>query len=89
MPRETEREFEISEEKEINIKKLMISGEILAERTRKEGVPVTKDSRIDMDGFKDTYTKKDLDKDKEKVKNQESKWFPGMTQEQISKEELK
>lgn len=75
MPRGLEREIKILQEKEKNIEKLKILVESLAEKMRGEGVPVTKDCRIDMDGFKEVYPLKFLDRDKEEIKNREAEWL--------------
>ncbi|MFH1657092.1 MAG: hypothetical protein ABH919_01375 [bacterium] len=81
--------FEIGEKKENDIEGLeTFIGEV-AEKLKKEGVPVDDDCRIDMDAFKDVYPSESVEGNKKTVEEFENKWYGNLSKSEIKQEKLK
>jgi len=78
------QQLDKKDEEEKTEKNLIIFIEKIGERLKKEGVPLNKEARIDMDAFSKIYSQKEIEKDKELIKDREKKW-----QEKENKEEIK
>jgi len=84
-----EKILERIEEEEENREKLENFIKRTAENLQREGVPVTEDCRIDISAFSKVYSENVIERDKKLIKEYESQWYPGLSEEEIKKERLK
>lgn len=86
--RKVMREEEKKEE-EKKFKELLEFIKQIAERLRKEGVPVTDDCRIDMETYNTVYDQEIIEKDRKYVEEFKKKWFPDLSEKEIREKKLK
>ncbi len=84
-----EKVFEREEEEKTEEEKLRnFLGEI-SEGLKREGVPVDKNCRIDINVFRSVYPEEEIKRDEGFVGKREKEWFPGLSKEEIEEEKLK
>ncbi|MER3570505.1 MAG: hypothetical protein C4348_02825 [Patescibacteria group bacterium] len=86
--RKVMREEEKKEE-EKKFKELLEFIKQIAERLRKERVPVNDDCRIDMETYNTVYDQEIIEKDRKYVEEFKKKWFPGLSEKEIREKKLK
>lgn len=80
---EAKLSIQTAQGKEIADDKFSKSISDVAEKLRREGVPVTNDCRIDMRGFADIYSEKERKDDTRCVENWEMEWYRTDSPEEI------
>lgn len=85
MEKKIERE-ETKKEGEEKISKFL---EEIAETLKKDGIPVEKDCRINMDAYKNVYPKEVIERDKKLISDYEKEWYQNLSEEEIEEQKLK
>lgn len=62
--------------------------EKISENLNKEGVPVTRECRINLDAFDKVYPREEIEKDKIEIREYERKWYKGLSESEIRKQKL-